>query len=125
MNRDKASTRARSAMTLLFFALNPSPKIAVLTLGLAFFMVIIFKCYELCFCGPAGELNKNFFLVLNKLSTLTKMQDFNPARLGITRSQPEEECAVTRGRSRYYREPPAPAEGSSTPLSLKQWNFYF
>jgi len=38
----------------------------------------------------------------------------NPARLGIPRLQPGEECAVTRGRSRYYREPPAPAGGGST-----------
>jgi phosphopantetheinyl transferase (holo-ACP synthase) len=63
---------------------------------------------------------------------------FNPARLGIPRLQPGEECAVTRGRSRYphasrdnstcklqfplflklgshyYREPPASAGGGST-----------
>ena len=54
-----------------------------------------------------------------------KMQDFNPARLGITRLQPGEECAVTRGMSRYYREPPAPAEGGSTPFSMRRWNFLF
>jgi len=34
MNRDKASTRAGSAMTLLFLHLTP-PKTAVLTLGMA------------------------------------------------------------------------------------------
>ena len=54
------------------------------------------------------ELSKNPFLgeyLGNK---------FNPARLGIPRLQPREECAVTRGRSRYYREPPAPAGGGST-----------
>jgi hypothetical protein len=43
-----------------------------------------------------------------------KKKIINPARLGITRIQPGEECAVTRGRSRYYREPPAPAGGGST-----------
>jgi putative N6-adenine-specific DNA methylase len=43
-----------------------------------------------------------------------RMDAINPARLGIPRLQPGEECAVTRGRSRYYREPPAPAGGGST-----------
>jgi hypothetical protein len=33
--------------------------------------------------------------------------------------QPGEECGVTRGRSRYYREPPAPAGGE------KSLNKYF
>jgi hypothetical protein len=42
------------------------------------FLTLILKCYRLCFCALAGELNKRFFLVLNKLSTLTKMLDFNP-----------------------------------------------
>jgi len=35
-------------------------------------------------------------------------------RFGIPRLQPGEECGVIRGRSRYYREPPAPARGDST-----------
>jgi hypothetical protein len=41
-------------------------------------------------------------------------------RLGIPRLQPGEECAVPRGRSRYYREPPAPAGGNSTSVVYKQ-----
>jgi 4'-phosphopantetheinyl transferase superfamily len=39
--------------------------------------------------------------------------NFNPARLGIPRLQPEEGFAVARGRSRYYCEPTAPAGGST------------
>jgi len=35
-------------------------------------------------------------------------------RFGIPRLQPEEECDVIRGRSRYSGEPPAPAGRGST-----------
>jgi len=46
---------------------------------------------------------------------------FNPARLGIPRLQPGEECGVTRGRERYYRGPPAPAgRGSTKKTAVKE-----
>ena len=42
------------------------------------------------------------------------IKDQSRETYGIPRLQPGEECAVTRGRSRYYREPAAPAGGGST-----------
>jgi ATP-dependent helicase HrpA len=89
--------------------------------------------YDTIIVDEAHERSLNIDFILGYLRTLlAKRKDlkliitsatidtekfseaFNPARLGIPRLQPGEECAVTRGRSRYYREPPAPAGGCST-----------
>ena len=52
---------------------------------------------------------------INRLTFLPVLPlRINPARLGIPRRQPGDEYAVTRRRSRYYREPLAPAGGGST-----------
>jgi ATP-dependent helicase HrpA len=89
--------------------------------------------YDTIIVDEAHERSLNIDFILGYLRTLlAKRKDlkliitsatidtekfseaFNPARLGIPRLQPGEECAVTSGRSRYYRESPAPAEGCST-----------
>jgi hypothetical protein len=63
---------------------------------------------------------KELVRVSRGVNQVLKKKIINPARLGITRLQPGEECAVTRGRSRYYREPPAPAGGGSADILLKK-----
>ena len=53
------------------------------------------------------------------------MQKINPARLGTPRLQSGVEYAVTRGRSRYYREPPAPIGGGSTITACRSRVYFY
>jgi hypothetical protein len=60
--------------------------------------------------------------ILDGVSTLIYL--ISIPRLGIPRLQPGDECGVIRGRSRYYREPPAPAGGGSTQKIIYKSNEY-